>query len=182
MLQRLLSDRFQLKVHPGTKEIPSYALVVAKSGPKMKESAIVPAPPENVPETRPLAKRPTPHLDANGFQVRPTIPAGSAGMDTMIGTHGVRLIGRQQTMSDLAKILGTGLRTSVTDETGLTAKYDFDLMFTPEWMTLPPGSEELPRVFAAVQSLGLKLEPRKDRGTTVETIVIDHIERKPTEN
>ncbi len=39
MLQALLADRFQLKVHRVTQEIPVYALVVAKNGPKLKESA-----------------------------------------------------------------------------------------------------------------------------------------------
>ena len=34
-------------------------------------------------------------------------------------------------------------------------------------------------IFDAVQALGLKLEPRK---SSVDTIVIDHIEKMPTEN
>ncbi len=34
MTQALLADRFQLKFHRETKELPTYALVVAKSGPK----------------------------------------------------------------------------------------------------------------------------------------------------
>ena len=38
MLQNLLADRFQLKVHRSTKELPIYALVVAKNGPKLKAS------------------------------------------------------------------------------------------------------------------------------------------------
>jgi uncharacterized protein (TIGR03435 family) len=39
MLRTLLADRFQLKVHRVTEERPVYALVVAKNGPKLKESA-----------------------------------------------------------------------------------------------------------------------------------------------
>ena len=39
MLQNLLADRFQLKVHRATKELPIYALVVAKNGPKLKVAA-----------------------------------------------------------------------------------------------------------------------------------------------
>jgi uncharacterized protein (TIGR03435 family) len=38
MLQNLLADRFQLKVHRSTKELPIYALVVANNGPKLKVS------------------------------------------------------------------------------------------------------------------------------------------------
>jgi uncharacterized protein (TIGR03435 family) len=36
--QALLADRFQLKLHRETRDIPAYALVVAKNGPKMKQS------------------------------------------------------------------------------------------------------------------------------------------------
>jgi uncharacterized protein (TIGR03435 family) len=37
-LQSMLADRFQLRVHNGTKEMPAYALVVAKGGPKLNSS------------------------------------------------------------------------------------------------------------------------------------------------
>jgi|SRR5579872_4245072 len=36
MLQSLLADRFQLKVHHETREVPMWDLVVAKNGPKLK--------------------------------------------------------------------------------------------------------------------------------------------------
>ena len=39
LLQTLLADRFQLKLHREMKEMPVYALVVGKAGPKFKESA-----------------------------------------------------------------------------------------------------------------------------------------------
>jgi uncharacterized protein (TIGR03435 family) len=39
MLQTLLADRFKLRAHRETKEIPAYALLVAKGGPKFKESS-----------------------------------------------------------------------------------------------------------------------------------------------
>ena len=38
MLQALLADRFQLRVHHISKELPVYNLAVAKNGPKLKES------------------------------------------------------------------------------------------------------------------------------------------------
>jgi len=38
MLQALLADRFNLKAHKETRELPLYNLVVAKGGPKLKES------------------------------------------------------------------------------------------------------------------------------------------------
>ena len=39
MLQTLLADRFKLTVHREMKEMPVYALVVGKNGPRFKESA-----------------------------------------------------------------------------------------------------------------------------------------------
>jgi uncharacterized protein (TIGR03435 family) len=39
MLQALLADRFKLKFHRETREMPVYALVVGKNGPKFKQSA-----------------------------------------------------------------------------------------------------------------------------------------------
>jgi uncharacterized protein (TIGR03435 family) len=39
MLQSLLADRFQMKVHREMREVPVYELVVGKNGPKLKESA-----------------------------------------------------------------------------------------------------------------------------------------------
>lgn len=38
MLRNLIISRFELKYHTGTKKVPGYALVVNKSGPKMKKS------------------------------------------------------------------------------------------------------------------------------------------------
>jgi uncharacterized protein (TIGR03435 family) len=40
MLRNLLAERFKLVVHHDTKVLPVYELMVAKSGPKLKESAL----------------------------------------------------------------------------------------------------------------------------------------------
>ena len=65
----------------------------------------------------------------------------------------------------------------MTDATGLTAKYDFILTFSREGTS---DAEELPDIFSALQAdLGLKLERKK---TPVPVIVIDHMEKAPTEN
>jgi uncharacterized protein (TIGR03435 family) len=38
ILPILLEDRFNLKIHPETREVPVYALRLAKNGPKLAES------------------------------------------------------------------------------------------------------------------------------------------------
>ena len=178
MLQNLLADRFQLKVHRESQETPVYALLVARNGPKMKES--------NQQEDVPLpsdafahrAQGP-PNLSPEGFPAHPNVPATGAGIFTTIGTKGIRLTARQRTMHDLANALTAGASRPVVDETGLTAKYDFVLTFFRPGATTPDG-EALPEIFSAIQSqLGLRLESQK---RAVETLVIDHVERTPTAN
>jgi uncharacterized protein (TIGR03435 family) len=79
------------------------------------------------------------------------------------------------------------LSRTVVDKTGLTGRYDLDLTFTPE-QTIPAGANipgpaadpSAPSIYTAVrEQLGLKLEPQRDQE---EVIVIDHIERQPSEN
>ncbi len=143
MMQHLLADRFKLQFHRETKEVAAYSLVVAKNGPKMKETPGAPDPPRDL--VRTLADR------------------------TEMTVH-------QATMERLAGFLAGQLGGPVTDATGLTGKYEFTLNFSK------PGTAatDVPDIFSAVQSqLGMKLEPKKG---TVQLMVIDHIEKKPTEN
>jgi uncharacterized protein (TIGR03435 family) len=69
------------------------------------------------------------------------------------------------------------LQRQVSDGTGLTGEYDFSLRWTPDQTVVDePG----PSVFTALQEqLGLRLESREG---PVEVLVIDHVERTPTEN
>ena len=47
MIQTLLADRFRLKVHPETRELPVYALVVSKDGHKLRPNNEAPPPSVN---------------------------------------------------------------------------------------------------------------------------------------
>jgi len=201
MLQNLLAERFKMTVHRDTKELPMYSLTVAKSGPKMKESAEVP-PPKDDGEPAPPAPLPSqPKVGPDGFPILPQL-AGRGGLFMIMMPGRTRLMGQQQTMEDLASRLTNILSRPVTDATALKAKYDFTLTFSLNGLTMqgpmgpmpppPPGGgpnpsavsvpdgEAPPDLFAAVQAqLGLKLEAKKG---SVEMIVIDHIEKTPTEN
>jgi len=107
----------------------------------------------------------------------------------MIMNGRARLEGQGNSMQDLADRLTALTNRPVADATALKAKYDFTLTFTPEGLNGPmgpmpaaaaPDPDALPDLFAAVQSqLGLKLEAKKG---PVEMIVIDHIEKTPSEN
>jgi len=166
MLQNLLVERFKMTVHRETRELPVYSLVVAKNGPKMQKSAADPPP--------------SPPKSPDG-PIRP-IPAS-----VMMMTDRGHIVGRRQTMHDLANFLSIHVGRPVTDATALTAKYDFTLTYSTEGLDGPIGSaqtgpeaEAAPPLFAAIQAqLGLKLEPKRG---PVEIIVIDHVEKMPTGN
>ena len=76
----------------------------------------------------------------------------------------------------LAGILKRRAGKPVVDKTGLTGSYDIHLSFAP----FNDPNSALPDLFTAIQEqLGLKLEPAK---VPVDTLVIDHVDRVPTEN
>ena len=157
LLQALLAERFKLKVHQETKELPIYELVVAKSGFKLK-----PLPP--VDKEAEAAKTPEQKRHI-GYTM--TKPGGYQG-------QGV-------TIENLAGNLDYVVNRTVTDKTGLTGIYDIDLKWTPEDgdEAKDSGAEAGPSIFTALQEqLGLKLQPSKG---PVETLVIDRAEL-PTEN
>lgn len=209
MLQNLLAERFKLTIHRETKQLPMYSLVVAKSGPKMKESNPASPPDDNANSASPPPLA-APKIGPDGFPALPPSATGRVGLFLMMMPGRGRLVGQQQAMLDLADRLTGLLSRPVGDATGLTAKYDFTLTFSPEGMNAPMGTptgpgtmvpvappmpsgaidgaaparlpegDNLPDVFRAVkEQLGLELEPKKG---PVELIVIDHVEKMPTEN
>jgi len=158
MLRKLLSDRFHLTFHREQKELRAYALTIAKGGPKLKESTVS----------------------------TDTSPQGPPPLIFVVAPQLVRLAGRNATMAELASVMQrAALDDPVLDKTGLIARYDFDLEFTPDEAVfggaLGKGAEDSPKpgLFAAIQQqLGLRLEA--SRGL-VDVLVIDHVER-PSEN
>jgi uncharacterized protein (TIGR03435 family) len=80
-------------------------------------------------------------------------------------------------MDVLASTLGTMLRETVVDRTGLAGPFNVDIVVAPDPTATDPsdGATRTDRVFIALQEqLGLKLEPTKG---AVEVLVIDQVER-----
>ena len=155
MLQSLLGNRFQLKVSFKTADLPVYALVVAKGGPKFNEVKVDPLP---GPGTQP---RPGAHYPR----------FGKTGVNQYTATA--------WDMSSTADILSSfdevGHRL-VVDETGLKGHYDFVLNGVS---VLPSPDGTATSIFTALkEQLGLELVPRK---APVEVLVIDSVE-PPSEN
>ena len=213
MLQNLLAERFKLALHHETKELPIYALVVGKGGPKLKEAveedaaapqgaAAPPPPPPGRDEAGPVRLK----MDADGM---PQLPSGMGRngviMMTIYGSGGLRtrMVCKGQPVSALLATLSSQLGRPVVDATGLKAKYDITLDYAPDglkgtaiMMPPPPPQHDGapggggpmasapdaggPTIFTALQEqLGLKLEQRKG---PVDLLVIDRMEKVPTEN
>jgi uncharacterized protein (TIGR03435 family) len=85
-------------------------------------------------------------------------------------------------MQHFADLLARFMHQQVVDETGLAGVFDFTLEWSPDEMKAEATTSETsaPSIFTALQEqLGLKLEGRKG---AVEVLVVDHIEKIPTEN
>jgi uncharacterized protein (TIGR03435 family) len=80
------------------------------------------------------------------------------------------------TVQALAGLLKSPAGGPVVDKTGITGKYDFNLKYA----TANHPDPNLPDLFTAVQEqFGLKLVPQK---ISVDILVIDHVDKIPTEN
>jgi uncharacterized protein (TIGR03435 family) len=158
MFQSFLRDRFQLKVHWETKDLPVLALVVAKGGPKLQQAK----PGDTYPD---------------GIKGPDGKPEGHAGM--MMWGRG-RLTGQGIPIGNLVPPLTQELGRIVQDKTGLTGKYDIELRWTTD--DAAPDSRSAsdspgPSIFTAMQEqLGLKLESQK---APVKVLLIDHVEQPP---
>lgn len=172
MLRALLADRFKLKVHSTTKQLPEYELVVAKGGPKLKPPNAADFPGES---------------DYYSLGSQWFTDDASKGTRQMNG-YGIYV-------SDIAGFLRGETGKIVIDKTGLSGRYDVMLTWTPS-----PGADSATdfgesghgrtpadvgfsnhpiSVLSAIQQqLGLKLKPAKG---PVRILVVDHIE-PPTPN
>src|SRR5262245_20660948 len=184
MIRALLADRFKLVVHNESKEMPIYALVVARSdgklGPQLKTSTVDCAALRAAARGRgPLPPPP----DPSGRGAAPP-PCG-----IRIGPGNLAVGGSP--MERVANSLSMFAGRIVFDKTGLTGNYDFTLTWTPDQVAnrppgAPPGPDGAPPIdpngpslFTAVQEqLGLKLDSQRG---PVTLLVIDRAEH-PTEN
>jgi uncharacterized protein (TIGR03435 family) len=204
MLQALLAERFKLTIHRQTKEQNVYALVVGKGGPKLKEAVPeVEAPPAPDPPPGTMV------LGEGKDQVRMSGNMGGKGMTVSSAKTGpvklsmgqggnMRMEYSKLPMAMLVEMLTRFLDRPVLDMTELKGDYQVGLEVTMEDMRgmartagvmLPPGGgapvtdtasdPSGGSIFTSVQQMGLKLEARK---APMDLMVVDHVEKVPTEN
>jgi len=148
MMQSLLADRFQLKAHFETREMPMYELVLAKGGPKLTEDS-----------------DPTKRQVASGGTV---IRAGAAPIRILTDVLECSPDVGGREVVDKTGLTGTydiSLKWTPL-QTGAAAGGGSGS---------PPSPDAPPDIFTAIQEqLGLRLEPTKG---PVDVLVIDHIEQ-----
>jgi uncharacterized protein (TIGR03435 family) len=175
MLRNLLAGRFQMQAYLEKKEMQAFGLIVAKGGAKMKLSEETPSAPNgSAPPAGP------PKFDKDGF---PIVSGNGMILETQNGRS--RLAAKQASIAQICNFLGIQYARPVIDQTGLTGKYDYHLEFAPE--NAPPNAEgaaasgdPAPTLLMAIQDqLGLKLEAKK---LPVDIVIVDRIEKTPTEN
>jgi len=209
MLQALLAERFKLVIHRASNTQNVYALVVAKGGHKLKEAepdAAVPKP-EPPPggitmETGQGTVRMSGNIQGKGMVISGGPNGGQTKM-TMTPAGTMRMENNRMPMSGFADIIARFVDKPVVDMTELKGNYQIALDLSMDDLRnvarsaggmvpgAPAGGGDPSRpadaasdpsggtVFASVQQLGLKLEPRK---SPIDLIVVDHLEKAPTEN
>ncbi len=171
MMRNLLMERFQLAAHFETREVAGYQLVVARGGPKLSAS---PGDPAQTDPAKPDAEFKW-AVDKEGY---PELPPGRKYAMAM-GYGRARWRFADESMQEFTATLGDWMHNPIINGTGLPGKYDFVMSWYTEAQP-NAAADSGPSIFAAVQEqLGLKLESQK---IPVKTVVIDHIERMPSEN
>jgi uncharacterized protein (TIGR03435 family) len=190
MMQSLLRDRFKLTFHSEKRELPIYALIVARSDGRLG-SGLKKIPDGECPP--PGARRGAPPAGGGAPPPSPFDPNAQAPCGSIIFGPG-RLLAHGVPIDMLARSIGglpaiTSFNRIVVNDTHLEGQYDFDFKWTNEFgarggppqagppPTPAPGDE--PTLVTALQEqLGLKLDARR---ATVDVLVIDSAE-KPAEN
>jgi uncharacterized protein (TIGR03435 family) len=174
MLQSLMADRFKLALHHESREVPVYALVLAKAGkagPQLQTHS----------ESAPCIKLgPSQLVPTTDFGVIPPPPPACGRF--ISGAH--RVAGNDVTIDMLAANLGalSSMDRPVVNRTGLSGHFDLELGYetvrqqgSEVDLASPSDLSGPSSIFTALQEqLGLKLEPTKG---PVDVLVIDHVEQ-----
>lgn len=187
MLQSLLEDRFQIKLHREKKELPIYAVMIGKPPLKIQEAAPDP--------NAPVAPKGTANVVATGSAAGVSVDLGNGSYYTF--NNGKFEI-RKVTMDMLARQLERYVDRPILDMTDLKGTYDLSFSVTTEdyqamlihaavnsGMMLPPqvlrlmDNSSIASLMDGLQQLGLKLDARK---APLDVLIIDQLSKTPTEN
>jgi len=186
MIQSLLLERFQLKVHREKRELPAYVITVGKPPLKMQESA---------PDGNPVPAKGASDLVATGTAAGVSVDLGGGSSYTF--AQG-KFTGHKLTAEQLARMIERYVDRPMVDMTGLTGRYDFSFTVSDEdaqvmmihaatgaGMQLPPqvlqfaANGSVASLIDGFEQLGLKMESRK---APLDVVVVDGVSKTPSEN
>ena len=186
MLQALLEERFQIKLHREKKELPVYALMIGKLPLKIQESVADPSAP---------ASKGTSNVTATGSADGVSVDLGNGSYYTF---NGGKFEVKKVSMDMLARQLERYVDRPILDMTDLKGIYDLNFAVTPEdyqtmlihaavnaGMMLPPQAIQfmdngsIASLLDGLQQLGLKMDARK---APLDVLVVDQLSKTPTEN
>ena len=187
LLRTLLADRFKLKTHTETRELPLYDLVLARSdgrlGPEMKPSTSDCAKAEQVAAEQAAALA---QGDVASFVGKPR--ACSVSTDTSGGPLNLMMRGDGQEMKQIVEILAQFTGRPVRDKTGLTGRYDFAMKLDLQMVlglaqkmgaNIPAAAANIPQsdgsslMTTLNEQLGLKLESTR---APVDVVIIESVD------
>ena len=188
MLQTLLADRFKLKAHMETRDVPVGVLVVARSDGKLGSKLTVST--AKCPSAEEIQAKAKEALSGGDPSALQALFSGECSISPVVNggdiAAGLGMKLRGQPISTLVSMLTQMTGKKIQDKTGLTGRYDFELTFDPEVLmrmvsqlgiNIPAGSlppSNAPSLLTALQEqLGLKLENDKAPG---QVLVIDSAE------
>ena len=157
MLQGLLADRFKLALHKDTKPQQGYVLAAGSGRHKLKQAGGDTAAPGNC---QPVPQAPDPGAT----------PQNIAACRNMTMEMFVQM---------LRGMAGAYVDGPITDLTGLTGAWDFDLKWTQRPLLAQAGSDGISMPDAIDKQLGLKLEARL---MPTPVLIVDTVNQKPTGN
>jgi uncharacterized protein (TIGR03435 family) len=173
MMQRLLEERFHLKIRREIREGPIYIMTVAKEGPKLQPTTEDSCNRTDAPDFN----RPLPFMPGEKPPCAVLVPPTKNGSHIVLDERGISI-------DALASVLKIG-GLPVIDQTGLTGTFDVRL----EWDVTPPepispdsGAASEPPNTSIISSIRKQLGLQLSRGRGPrEFLVIDRLETA-TEN
>lgn len=188
MVQQLLAERFKLTVRRDTRELPMYALVLARSDGRLgREMKTIDVDCNALREAQKQAGPP------QFPQFKPGDAPPPCQTMMMMSPTSSRLQSGGTTLAELASMLSQQSGRPVIDRTGLKGYFSVNVEFAREAGVGPLGplavapdtqpggtaASDIPTIFAALQDqLGLKLEPRREQ---TDVLSIERAE-PPTED
>lgn len=186
MLVSLLGDRFNLKFHHETKELPVYAIELGKGPLSLQESA---------PDAAGAEPKAATNITGAGSEAGVSVDLGQGSFYTFANN---KFEIKKVNMDMLVRVLERYVDRPLIDQTGLKGTYDLTIPVTQEdyqtmliraavnsGVVLPPQALRLldtgsiASLMDGLQQLGLKMDARK---APLDMVVVDQILKTPTQN